>query len=125
MSNINRNLQKSVVDPVKVHIFRILAQKGKNSLNESAFPTCPKKNAIMSTWNESLISIYYLPLVNKTQVFSAFFFVRKSLTTLSHESSGISFNACKKAKLKDDTVWHEIFAGVYFYGLATFCDFCN
>ena len=49
MSNINRNLQKSVVDPVKVHIFRILAQKGKNSLNESAFPTCPQKNAIMST----------------------------------------------------------------------------
>ena len=49
MSNITRNLQKSVVDPVKVHIFRILAQKGKNSLNESAFPTCPKKNAIMST----------------------------------------------------------------------------
>ena len=36
------------------------------------------------------------------KVFSAFFFVRKSLTTLSRESSGISFYACKKAK--DDTV---------------------
>ena len=32
---------------------------------------------------------------------------------------GISFYACKRAK--DDTMWHEIFAGVYFCGLATFC----